>query len=468
MKDMTLTRRRLLAGMAAGAAMPALPRTLGATAAAMPVLRTEELSARLLPPEYPETRLWSYAGRSPGPELRLAQGARLRRRLENRLPAATTVHWHGIRIDNAMDGVPGLTQDAVPPGASFDYDFALPDAGTYWYHAHEKSYEQVARGLYGPLIVEEPDPPEVDREEVLVLDDWRVDPATGQLAANFEMPHDRSHAGRIGNYITTNGAQTLELAARRHERLRLRLVNASNARIFRLGLMGLEGWLMALDGMPLETPAPLTATLTLAPAQRADLIIDVIAEPGGEAFLVRQERDGGYAQAVFAVAGQAGAARRDAPGALPPNPVTALKAPGTARRLMLHMEGGAMGGMQGAMLNGRAADMREIAGANQFWAFNGMVGMPDAPLAELDRGEEVRVAIRNDTAFPHAMHVHGHHFREIGADGARGPWRDTLLVDRGETREIGFVADNPGDWLFHCHMLAHAASGMMTWFRVTG
>ena len=126
-----------------------------------------------------------------------------------------------------------------------------------------------------------------------------------------------------------------------------------------------------------------------------------------------------------------------------------------------------MGRMNQATFGGEQMSFRQLAGANQFWAFNGMVGMSETPLAELGRGQTVRLAIFNDTVFPHAMHLHGMHFREVLAGDALGPMRDTLLMDGGERREIAFVADNPGDWLFHCHMLSHAVSGMMTWVQVS-
>ena len=131
-------------------------------------------TARLAPSDYPETPIWGYDGRVPGPTIRVRQGQRVVRRFVNALPQPTTVHWHGIRIENAMDGAPELTQPLVQPGGEFLYEFAAPDAGTYWYHPHHRTFEQLARGLYGALVVEEPDAPEVDREEVLLLDDWRL------------------------------------------------------------------------------------------------------------------------------------------------------------------------------------------------------------------------------------------------------------------------------------------------------
>ena len=126
-----------------------------------------------------------------------------------------------------------------------------------------------------------------------------------------------------------------------------------------------------------------------------------------------------------------------------------------------------MGGLRGARLDGEMQSMNALVAENKFWAFNGAIGtMEDPPLAELSRGETVRLKIVNDTAFPHAMHLHGMHFREVTKDGQLGDLRDTTLLLRGETREVAFVADNPGDWLLHCHMLSHAVAGMTTRLRV--
>ena len=458
-----LTRRQFhgaVLGAAAAATLPAVARSETA-----PILHAREGRARLAPTEYPETQIWGYDGVVPGPVLRAHQGERMTRLFRNGLPQASSVHWHGIRIENGMDGVAGMTQAAVEPGDDFLYDFALPDAGTYWYHPHNRTYEQMARGLYGALVVDEAaSAPDVDLDEVLLLDDWRLTD-DAQIADGFGSMHDRSHSGSIGNWITVNGDGGWSREVPRHARMRLRLVNSANARIFTLEARRLEGWVVALDGMPLETPQPL-GELTLAPAQRADLIVDVVADEGKEAFLVSFERDGGYATAAFPVVGVARTARLPAPEALPPNPVPALGPLETARRAELRMEGGAMGDMRGAMMGGRMMGMRDMAAAGKVWAFNGMAEMGDAPLLEASLGQTVRIAMTNDTAWAHGMHLHGHHFRQIAADGTVGPLRDTVLVNRGETFEIAFVADNPGDWLLHCHMLEHSAGGMMTWLRV--
>ena len=431
----------------------------------------EKLQARvadmqLLPEEYGRTTIWGYSGTMPGPEIRVAQGSRVQRQLFNGLPQATSTHWHGIRIDNAMDGVSGLTQNAVEPGASFDYDFRAPDAGTYWYHAHNRSFEQVARGLYGALIVEEPSPPDVDVEDVLILDDWLIDPATGQIDSNFESPHDRSHAGRNGNFIATNGVSGLTKTARQNERRRLRIINAANARLFQLRLEGLDGWVVALDGMPLAQPEKIGESLILGPAQRADVFVDVTADVGSSAFLLAILDGEALPQVRFDVKAQAASARRDMPKPLPNNSHQMVTLEG-ATPLALNMEGGAMGGLRAATLNDKRMSFQQLVREGQFWAFNGAIGtMENPPLAKLSRGENVRLKIRNDTAFPHAMHLHGMHFHEVTDDGRLGPLRDTTLLFGDQTREIAFVADNPGQWLLHCHMLSHAASGMMTRIEV--
>ena len=257
----------------------------------------------------------------------------------------TSVHWHGVRLENGMDGVSGLTQAPIAPGDSFAYRFPLQDAGTFWYHAHHRSYMQVAQGLYGALIVDEPERPDIDADEALLIDDWRLDPETVQIRADFDNRHDHSHAGRLGNLVTVNGAFTHEGARSQNSRLRLRLINAANARVFRLGVQGMSAWVMALDGMPVAQPWPLNQPIDLAPGQRVDLFADITAAPGTQAHLVDIAQNGeGWALASWTA--QTGGTRlpRPAPQPLPENPQMAVPAIDTARQVQLDMTGGAMGG----------------------------------------------------------------------------------------------------------------------------
>jgi FtsP/CotA-like multicopper oxidase with cupredoxin domain len=458
-----VTRRRFVQSVGATFAACSIPTTVRAQGEVD--LVAVEGEVQLAPSGYPKTTIWGYDGAVPGPTIRVRQGERVARRFVNRLPQASSIHWHGIRLENKMDGVVGLTQDEVASGEVFSYDFVAPDAGTYLYHPHNRSWEQMARGLSGALIVEEQDgTPEVDADQVLLIDDWRLTDQA-QIAGGFGDLHDWAHAGRIGNWITVNGMGGWRSTSQRYARLRLRLINAATARVFVLEAEGLEGWVVALDGMPLETPQPLSQ-LVLGPAQRADVIVDVTTEEGQEAKLISVERNGSFVVGTYAVNGSARVQRLDKPKPLPSNSVPTLGPLASARRAELVMEGGAMGRMRGATMNGRPATMNKLMAAGKVWSFNGSVDMPAEPLVEGAQGETIRVQIRNDTAWPHAMHLHGHHFRQV-KEGRLGTLRDTLLMQRGESAEIAFVADNPGDWLLHCHMLSHSAGGMMTWLRVT-
>lgn len=153
---MLWSRRGFLGSAAAIAALGSAggsPRPARADDEASLVLRARPGTAQLAPAGLPETPIWGYEGRVPGPIIRVPQGERVTRRFVNELPQSSTVHWHGVRLENAMDGAPEVTQAVVPPGGAFVYDFVAPDAGTYWYHPHERAWEQMARGLYGTLVV---------------------------------------------------------------------------------------------------------------------------------------------------------------------------------------------------------------------------------------------------------------------------------------------------------------------------
>lgn len=434
-----------------------------AMSASGPKLLTAGVTQVQLAPEgYSKAELWCFGGTSPGPEIRVKQGSKVARRFENLLPEASSVHWHGIRLDNSMDGVPGLTQDVVEPKGTFDYEFTAPDAGTYWYHSHNRSWEQLARGLYGPLIVEETETLDVDQDVTLVLDDWRLS-ETGELAGNFGNTHDNAHAGRLGNFVTVNGEVEERVLAKSGDRLRLRLINAANARIFDLGWKGMSGWIVALDGMPLAVPER-ADQVVLAPAQRADIVVDVKASDDLPVIFMN-ERGQGYVLADVVVAGGTRALRSIAP-SLPPNPVPELQTAPEGDIVTVVMEGGAMGGLQSAIHKGQTLEMRDLVQQGVVWALNGTAGLTDVPLFSSVVGEHHRIQFINRTAFAHGMHLHGHHFREVLDDATLGPWRDTILVGRNETRNIALVADNPGRWLLHCHMLGHQMAGMKTWFEV--
>ncbi len=418
----------------------ALAPAIGRAGPAMK-LRAGPVTARLLPDGDGVARMLGFNGLTPGPEIRARQGDRISVAFENGIDQGSAIHWHGIHLDNAMDGVPGLTQAVVEPGETFDYAFVVPHAGTYWYHAHHRSWEQVAKGLYGPLIVEERNPPRIDRDITVVLDDWRLS-RTGEMRGGFGNRHDFSHAGRLGNFARALfSPDTVRLG----DRVRLRLINTATARTFRVKIDQGAGRVVAHDGMPLRKPQPLGEAM-LAPAQRTDVILDVTG-PVSFSLLTRGDP---YELGTIAAKGR-NPAPIDTPIAPLPRPDIPTPDRGGATRLSLVMQGGAMGGRHGG---------------NDFWALNDRSGLPDAPWHRFARGETARITMRNDTAFPHGIHLHGHHFHEIRDDGSLGHYRDTTLVNPRQSRDILCVFDNPGKWLLHCHTLAHQASGMKTWVEV--
>jgi FtsP/CotA-like multicopper oxidase with cupredoxin domain len=450
---------KLAAGTTAGALAPALFPAQASTRK----LRVAAARQFLAGEGHPATAVWAYEGAVPGPELRFRQGERLRVEIENALEVGTTVHWHGIRLPNAMDGVPYLTQPPIAPnGGRFLYEFDLPDAGTYWYHPHLASPEQVGRGLYGALVVEELDPPAVDRDVVWILSDWRLD-KEARIVGDFRGFMDSSHAGRIGNTVTVNGEVRESFSVRAGERIRLRLINASNARIYGLEFEGHEPWVIAFDGQPIEPHRPEKGRVVLGPAQRADLVIDCGGAPGSRHRVV----DDFYPQRAYRVLDLAysnGAAARGSSRGMPrlaPNPFPKPD-PARAERHRIVFGGGMMGAMP---------SQREHKG--MFWTVNGKPVADDdhrhTPLLTLARGRSYVFDLVNDTAWHHPIHLHGHIFRVLARDGKpseRGESGDTVLIDPRSSAEIAFVADNPGNWMLHCHILEHQASGMMATIRV--
>ncbi|WP_417728454.1 multicopper oxidase family protein [Roseovarius sp.] len=473
-----LSRRGFLAGGAAAGAAASL-RPAWADTPKPFSLRAAPGRARLVPEPWGETDIWCYGGAVPGPEIRVRQGDRLRIAVENALDEDTTVHWHGLRVPNAMDGVPHLTQAPIAPGETFTYEFDALDAGTFWYHPHQRSFEQVGRGLYGALIVEEETPPRADRELVWVLDDWRLT-QDAAIAADFGGFHDMSHAGRLGNTVTINGRIPDAVPVRTGERIRLRLINAANARIFALDFGDLAPQVIALDGQPVTPHAPLDPRgwVVIGPAMRVDLMLDMAGTPGETVTIT----DRFFSDQNFGVVDLAYAETplRDSPPdwdmALAPNPLPEPDI-ARARRHEVTFTGGMMGGMverqmgiesrESMMGGGMMGRMHD----GSIWFVNGVAaeGHILDPMLTLERDASHVIAMTNATAFHHPIHLHGHSFRVLSRNGtptAHREWQDTVLIAPRERVEIAFVADNPGDWMFHCHILEHQAGGMMGVFRV--
>lgn len=465
------SRRSFLVGTASVLAARTLPT---ASADSPEPVRQHTLTAAkgrvsLVGEAHPATDVWCYDGSIPGPLIRARQGESIRIVVENRLGEGTTVHWHGIRLPIAMDGVPGISQPLIAPGERFTYEFTPPDAGTFWYHPHADSLQQLGRGMAGALIVDEPEPIAVDRDVLWVLTDWRLT-EDAEIASGFGNSMDAAMSGRVGNTVTVNGAVSSEEPVRAGERIRLRLVNSSLARIMALRFEGHRPPIVAFDGQPCDPHELDGGRLLLGPAMRVDVVLDMLGQPGRRYRVVDDFYEGlsyWLTKLAYDDKPPLRAHSLDPPPTLPRNPVPEPDLT-AAQRHELHLQGGMMGG--GAMMG--MGGMSEMSHA--VWAINGSSMTGDgqagmAPLLSLQLGRSYVLTLRNETAWWHPMHLHGHSFRVLSRNGASVPhrqWADTVLVPPKETVDIAFVADNPGDWMLHCHITDHQVSGMMAILRI--
>ncbi|MFI6640105.1 multicopper oxidase family protein [Streptomyces sp. NPDC050504] len=445
-------------------------------------------------------KTWAYGDALPGKEVRVTAGDTLALTLANHLPQATSLHWHGLALRNDMDGVPGLTQQPVKPGAEFAYRFKVPHPGTYWFHPH--SGVQQDRGLYAPLIVEDPkEPLKYDKEWTVVLDDW-VDGVDGStpdavlaelrkgMGAGAGMDHgsghDMSGHGMTGHGMTRSSARSPEkpepspsrmlmgarsdvlggdagdvayphylingrtpeapssFAAEPGDRIRLRIVNAGGDTAFRVALGGHEMTVTHTDGFPVREAK--TDALLLGMGERYDVLVTA----GDGVFPLTAVAEGKKEAAL--------ALLRTAPGAAPAASVRPRELSGrllTADRLRA-----ADAVALPARRPDRTVRIRLTGGMAKYdWAFDGKPYAPDQR-HPVEAGERVRLEFTNATAMWHPLHLHGHTFALANTPG--GPRKDTAVILPNGRLTVDFDADNPGLWMIHCHNVYHSESGMMT------
>ncbi len=456
---MSFTRRQVLAGLAglgvAGLGAGGVRYWLGRpenVASHDYELIAAPLDLELVPGH--KTPAWGYGGQAPGLELRCRQGERLRVRFINKLDVQSTIHWHGIRLPLEMDGVPYVSQAPVLPGEYFDYDFICPDAGSFWYHPHTASAEQLGRGLVGPLIVEEREPTGFLHERTLSLKTWHID-KRGAFS-EFLVPRQAAREGTRGRLTTINGEPnpTLELPA--GQVVRLRLINVDNTITYRLNLPGSEARIYALDGNPVQ-PRPLGKEYWLGPGMRIDLALKVPAA-GQELSL----RNGPLRLATLKGITSTEAVG-DWPPPLPANPVAE---PDLSRAETLRFN------FEWAAALASPAD--EAAGRYKYWQINGQAWdindktCADRPIATLKKDGHYIFVLRNMAQYQHPIHLHGMTFKVLSSDRRKiiPYFTDTYLLGKNETARIAFVADNPGVWMFHCHVIDHMETGLMAAIEV--
>ncbi|CAN5484136.1 multicopper oxidase family protein [soil metagenome] len=414
---------------------------------------------------------WAYDGSVAGPEIRVTAGDELRVRLINDLPEATTVHWHGIALRNDMDGVPDLTMPAVAAGASFDYSFVVPDPGTIWLHPHAGI--QLDYGMQAALIVEDPhEPGAYDQEVVLVLDDWTDGwgESPTDLLAGFSRDGMGAMSGMGGSMMGSGstaeplGSDTGDVAYPAHlingrlpsdpftvtaapgVRIRFRLINASGDTAYRFAIDGHRLVVTHTDGYAVE--AFEVDTLILGMGERYDVVVTV----GDGAFPIVAAPEG-----------------KDDPSALAVLRSTSGDAPtGSERPVELDGQLLSYGDLRptaAAVLESRGVDRElamtlEMADGGRQWLINGAVFADREPLY-VAQGERVRLTISNRSMMFHPMHLHGHTFALSGPAGT-GIRKDTVNVLPMQTVTLDLQADNPGQWMAHCHNAYHAELGMMT------
>jgi FtsP/CotA-like multicopper oxidase with cupredoxin domain len=491
----TLSRRQaLIAGIGAVGGLSvgsyAVADLLSGPAAARPradvVLRptatTVQLGSR-------RAATWTFNDKLPGPEVRLTQGRPVRIRVDNDLLQPTSVHWHGIRLKNDADGVPGFTQDPIAPGGSHLYEFTPPDAGTYFFHSHVGT--QLDRGLYGALIVDaRREELSYDEEAVLVLDDWldgvagspdqqlkalqgsgmTMQMGSGSTSGAFDARG--AHTGLLGEAASVgslaglanqmaakrvdvgdvtyplfliNGrppADPHQVPTRKGQRTRLRIINAAADTTFCFFVEGQTMTVTHSDGQQVDHVK--TDALVIGMGERYDVLVDTTDGSTPRRILAVPLGKPGRAVAILRPVGTAPRA---------PDPAASYSTP---RRIVDYRD------LRDATAMGPLPDDPQITnvdlsmGQPYRWTMGGDV-FADAPAIALKRGRAQRFVMRNRTMMPHPMHLHGHSFRT----GPGAALKDTIIVPPMRTLSVNWVADNPGAWAFHCHNVYHQEAGMM-------
>lgn|SRR3989344_4750037 len=452
-----------------------------------------------------EIRMFGYNGQIPGPLLKAKQGSKISIDFTNKLDQETTVHWHGLRLDNAFDGVPDLTQKPIKPGETFRYELNLPDPGMYWYHPHLREDYQQELGLYGNILVipkEEDYFNKVNREEFIFLDDIQID--RNDVSSFYKDVTTQALMGRFGNIMLINGKEDYTLNIKKGEVVRFFITNSANTRTFNLNIPNAEIKVIGSDGGAYEKEF-FTEELIIAPSER--YIIEVLFDNPGVYNLMNINPLKQYNLGKISVSTE-NVAEDLSSEFLKTNEnnymikeVSELKKyinkdPDVELSLDLNFEGM----MGGSMTQNMDHNMHGNTGMIHSGESNGIewedtmammnFGSTDNNVQWIikdkktgktnedidykwNKGEFVKIRLFNEPnsihPMQHPIHFHGNRFIVLEKDGEVNKnfvWKDTVLVPKGSTTDILLEISNPGNWMAHCHIAEHLESGMMMEFEV--
>ncbi|MFT4573414.1 multicopper oxidase family protein [Marinomonas primoryensis] len=397
----------------------------------------------------------SFNGGYPSPVIRAKQHQPVRIRVVNQLDEPTTIHWHGMRIPIGMDGVPFLSQPPIMPGDTFDYEFTPPDAGSFWYHPHMNSIEQLGKGLVGALIVDEAEKPDFDADLVLCMKNWHIKD-DGSFTA-LTTPQNAFRMGTPGRVMTINGEMHPTYDVPAGGAIRVRLLNVDNTLVYDVTSTDSDAQIIAIDGNSIAQPRTLSNHL-IAPGMRLDLGVIASSKVGETVTFKHKNKPLITLRTVTSKLKD----RR-----LPTLPLNPIPAPDleNAETIKFAFE-----------WNANITPIHKDGKVNyNFWTMNrrsweGMSkGNIPAPLAKLELGKTYIFELANLTQYHHPIHIHGHTFTVLKSNKkAITPFHtDTVLLGQNETVIAALVADNPGRWMYHCHIIEHLKTGFMGYVEVS-
>ncbi|MBI0579807.1 multicopper oxidase family protein [Neobacillus cucumis] len=420
-----------------------------------------------------EETAMTYNGSVPGQEIRVKEGQKVTIHFKNSLKEDTTLHLHGLSLDNKMDGVPDISQQPIRPGENFDYKFIAPKPGTYWFHSHLNESSQIGNGLYGVLIVEPKNGAKVKVDKAVTISErssmGSMD-GMGDMSNmnNMDMSnmgnmnmgskdqsHD-NHSDMMMNMYDTpiiNGKASPSIqpiVVKKGDNVKLRFVNTG---LFtqNIQIPAHQFKVTGYDGQKVNKPSFISNQLIqIAPGERYD--VEFKANDLGNWGIKIYAESNDKLKAVIPLTYKGYENQK-------------VK---TDETINIYFDFATYGESSKKEIQAPTKDYQMILGTNDggtTFTINGKK-MPNPEIYNVKKGDVVRFTIKNETNVDHPMHLHGHHFEVLSRNGkpftGSEVMKDTLNVKPNETYEIQFVANNQGTWLFHCHELHHAESGMVS------